>query len=423
MEREKRTPHAILLRIGTPTMSNWCTNCQTETTVIIGKGEITICRACGCEMGADEVQVAPLSTMTLYGSFLDLESGLAERPGELADAPSVLGTPKEIELSTSKYLPEEFFTEQERLQRAAAEIDETWGDDRLLERIDYLEQTFELAVSLTQPSPSETPVSDASAPPRAAEGQPEVPLVKANTVDIPPGPPSDTLPTPPKDQSSKEPSSSRVSRQDRQWRPEENPKAGSDRERSNPIPKSIPLVRIDPGHVATPEQIRGRSETTGRAAEIGGGTSAGNRHPAHNTPNPSQTQPERLPNLRVDSSHGSAIPIARPIPPKADWSTNLDATDENTNPVSFFDSKEMTALGMGTAWTIQMLIGLGLLSSGPLSLWSLWLVAETVGTICLARMVLSLLNPKNDGLNNQPNSTVRGPSSQSLPQRESRSIH
>ena len=278
-------------------------------------------------------------------------------------------------------------------------------------------------MSLTQPSPSETPVSDVIAPPQATAERPERPLVKANSVDIPAEPSSDTLPKPPKDHSSKEPGSSRVSRQDRQWRPEENPKAGSDRDRSNPIPKSIPLVRIDPGHVATPDQIRARSETTGRAAELGGGASAGNRHPAHNTPSPSQTQPERVPNLRVDSSHGSAIPVARPIPSKADWSTNLDAADENTNPVSFFDSKEMTALGMGTAWTIQMLIGLGLLSSGPLSLWSLWLVAETVGTICLARMVLSLLNPKNDGPNNQPNSTVRGPSSQSLPQRESRSIH
>jgi hypothetical protein len=115
-------------------------------------------------------------------------------------------------------------------------------------------------------------------------------------------------------------------------------------------------------------------------------------------------EPDR-PQWRVDAGHLSELPIARPIsnplPNAVNQRGDTSPLFRDGLPVSFAasmagwsnEAKQITGLGLATAWLVQLIIGVVLLSSGPLTLWSIWLVAETVGTVCLAAFAWQIFLP------------------------------
>lgn len=353
-------------------MLQWCSNCQTDSLVLTDKYGLSICRECGCETEATRSADGPTTTALL--ATLDLESGLAQVPGELAHAESFYGEAPEVPLTTARFLPTSYFEEEARVAELAAQLNENWADDQLLERIVRLEQTFVIAESVHQALNEATQVNQAKHSSELAK-QPK------NT---------------PKDQPLAHDGSSVVKQQPATPRP-----AAADRKRATP------LVRIDTGHVANPAQIRAHQEKMNRGSareprDVDFGS-------ASHTPNGSAVatamrEPDR-PQWRVDAGHLSELPIARPI-------SNPDLNSANQRgdasplfrdglPVSFAasmagwsnEAKQITGLGLATAWVVQLVIGVVLLSSGPLALWSIWLVAETVGAVCLAAFAWHIFAP------------------------------
>jgi len=335
-------------------MLQWCSNCQTDSLVLTDKYGLSICRECGCETEAQRPATdSPSDSATAaLAHGLDLESGWARIPGEWANAQSIVGEVPEVPLATARFLPASFFEEEARVAELAAQLNENWAEDQLLERIVRLEQTIVVAETihqaLNEPQPTTETAKDAATAPPATPAPVRQNSAAAHPVE-------------------------------------------STRKRSTP------LVRIDSGHVATPEQIRAHQEKMNRspaqeARDVDFGSSSD--APDGSAVATAMREPQRT-QWRVDTGHLSDLPMARPIQ-NAPGLTNhrLDAptAGRETTPVSLVgnlatwnqEAKQITGLGLATAWVVQLIIGVALLSSGPLTLWSIWLVAETLGTICLA---------------------------------------
>ncbi len=367
-------------------MLQWCSNCQTDSLVLTDKYGLSICRECGCETEATRSADGP-STAALLAT-IDLDSGLAQVPGEFAHAESFSGEAPEVPLTTARFLPTSYFEEEARVAELAAQLNENWADDQLLERIVRLEQTYIIADSVHQALNEATQVNQAA---QSTEPAKQPNNIAGQSSELAKQP-NDT----PKAQPRAHDGSSVVKQQPATPRP-----AAADRKRATP------LVRIDTGHVATPEQIRAHQEKMNRGnarepRDVDFGS-------ASHTPNGSAVatamrEPDR-PQWRVDAGHLSELPIARPI-------SNPDLNSVNQRgdasplfrdglPVSFAasmagwsnEAKQITGLGLATAWMVQLIIGVMLLSAGPLTLWSIWLVAETVGTVCLAAFAWQIFLP------------------------------
>ncbi|MBL8855588.1 MAG: hypothetical protein JNK57_16590 [Planctomycetaceae bacterium] len=328
-------------------MSQWCSNCRSNVDVLQGKNDLTICHDCGCELAYRPIE--PLKTVALFESLINFDSGLAKYPGELANAESTYGPVPDVELETQRFLPSGYFDVSAR----DVELDERWHADQLLERIIQLEQTFQIAENLIESS--------------------EIDEIAINALNEP----NANLPTP-SDVTTIHPSNQKSKRSF----------------------DEMPLVRFDPGHVATPEQIRAYNEQRARrdGAGVSGGNSVNRRVRESAEPTDDRNQ---FPRVRIDAGHASEIPMARPI-----LSDDLQGTRHRIDtPVGDIETersawnteaRQFTCAAMGTAWIIQLLIGLAVVSNGPLAIWSLWLVAETIGTICLGRIGWQLLSRRDD---------------------------
>ncbi|MBL8890618.1 MAG: hypothetical protein JNL67_11630 [Planctomycetaceae bacterium] len=313
-------------------MSQWCANCKSHVNVIAGKNELKICFECGCELSLRPEE--SLKTVALFKSLLDLDSGIARYPGELANLESNLELAPEVPLETSRYLPSDLFD----ISARDVEFSELWQSEQLLERIIQLEQTFALAENLIADAPVET----------------------------------------------------------------ENPMIGSNTRVTEPTPASAPLLRIDSGHIATPDQVRSYNEAKSRRAfqeqSSEQNSADGPSQAVSNVQLSSSTA-----KFRVDSGHQFELPIAKPIGSIESASNPILRKDIGHSEHLFEstswdrDSKIFTAAALGTAWVVQLLIGLAVVSDAPLVVWSMWLVAETVGTICLGRVGWQMLRSRDAG--------------------------
>lgn len=264
-----------------------------------------------------------LKTVALFKSLLDLDSGIAKYPGELSNLESNLELAPDVPLETSRYIPSELFD----ISARDVEFSELWQSEQLLERIIQLEQTFALAENLIGDAPIE------------AEN-------KLTAIETP-----ITEPTAP----------------------------------------SSSLIRIDSGHIATPEQIRSYNDAKAKRFAADQAAEDSLELPIANSaaklePVGSQSK------IRIDGGHQFELPIAKPIG-SIDSSQNTILRSDNAHSENTFepsswdrDSKIFAAAALGTAWVVQLLIGLVVVSDAPLVVWSMWLVAETVATICLGRV-------------------------------------
>lgn len=362
-------------------MLQWCSNCQTDSLVLTDKYGLSICRECGCETEATRPADAPTTAALLRA--VDLESGLASMPGEFAEAKSISGEVPEVPLITARFLPTSYFEEEARVAELAAQLNESWADDQLLERIVRLEQTFVIAESVHQSLQHRNQPTDQPAP---ASSKPEVkPTPVVSTPKT--GPQAVTPPVPATEHTKVKSETVRPTDTDRK--------------------RATPLVRIDTGHVATPEQIRAHQEKMNRGiareprdVDFGSVGHTGNGSAVATA----MREPDR-PQWRVDAGHLSELPIARPIsnpsPNSANQRGDTNPLFRDGLPISFAasmagwsnEAKQITGLGLATAWMVQLIIGVMLLSAGPLTLWSIWLVAETVGTVCLAAFAWQIFLP------------------------------
>lgn len=379
-------------------MLQWCSNCQTDSLVLTDKYGLSICRECGCETEAQRPAADATATAALVQG-IDLESGWARIPGELAQAQSIVGEVPEVPLTTARYLPASYFDEEARVAELAAQLNENWADDQLLERIVRLEQTFVIAEGVHQSLQHRNPPADQ---PAAAQLKAEIkPEIKPASAASKPAPAASKPATNP--QTGTPPAVTP------QARASERPpvKSETGRPTDTDRKRATPLVRIDTGHVATPEQIRAHQEKMNRGiarepreVDFGFANDAGNGSAVATA----TREPDR-PQWRVDSGHLSELPIARPISNPVPNSVNQRGDTSpllrDGLPVSFAasmagwsnEAKQITGLGLATAWIVQLIIGVMLLSSGPLTLWSIWLVAETVGTVCLAAFAWQIFLP------------------------------
>ncbi len=365
-------PHFFSLSEVVNDMLQWCSNCQTDSLVLTDKHDLSICRECGCETEATRPADLPITAALL--AAIDLESGLARVPGEFAEAKSISGEVPEVPLTTARFLPASYFEEEARVAELAAQLNENWADDQLLERIVRLEQTLVIADNVHQALNEATRVNQAKQSSEPAKQ------------------PNDT----PNAQPLADDGSSVVKPKPATPRP-----AAADRKRATP------LVRIDTGHVATPDQIRAHQEKMNRGIareprDVDFGSAS---HTANSSAVATAVREPDRPQWRVDAGHLSELPIARPIsspdPNSANQRGDASPLFRDGLPVSFAasmagwsnEAKQITGLGLATAWMVQLIIGVMLLSSGPLTLWSIWLVAETVGTVCLAAFAWQIFLP------------------------------
>lgn len=343
-------------------MNQWCSNCRSSVSVLQGKNEVSICYDCGCELSYRPIE--PLKTVALFESLINFDSGLARYPGEFANAESNLEAAPEIELDTTRFLPSGIFDVSAR----DIELDERWHAEQLLERINQLEQTFQIAESLLEQVPIDEIAFNAVNGPIDADGSD----VNAGNRDL----------------------------------VEEARSAIDPKSRSVvPVAGSKPLLRIDRGHVATPDQIRLYNEQKSHV-----NSSGGDRSPLVGTPsnsdrngNTNDLNDDVKPTFkyRIDTSHQAEIPMARPIsePLQMDGAqhridaTGLETTRDRANWT--IEARQFTCAAMATAWIIQLVIGTVVVSNGPLAIWSFWLIAQTVGTICLGRIGWQLLGQRD----------------------------
>ncbi len=333
-------------------MVQWCNNCRSNVGVLPGKHDLTICRDCGCELSQHPIE--PLKTVALFESLIDFDSGLAEYPGQLANAESTLAPLPEVELHTARYLPSGQFDVAAR----DIELDERWHAEQLLERIIQLEQTFQIAESLIEQVSIDDIAFSALNEPMNIEPD-FAPQTNLTSTDQKSGP---TAANP-------------------------NP---------NRSPGSIPLVRFDAGHVATPDQIRAYNEHKSRKENS---TASGSDREFANLRNSVEFSDKRNESTRhrIDGGHQVEIPMARPIYEEeihAGLSQRIDSSmvePTADRSIGTTEARQFTLAAMSTAWIIQLMIGLVVVSNGPLAIWSFWLVAETVGTICLGRIGWQLL--------------------------------
>lgn len=123
----------------------WCDNCQETTPSLSGKYDIRICHQCGCEVrcgdplesARDEMVTASLSLPT---DVWEPEHSDAMQVGW--DQAESIVSPEDQALETARFLPGGFYEEEAALAEEVADLDETWEADRLLEKIQKLEQTI-----------------------------------------------------------------------------------------------------------------------------------------------------------------------------------------------------------------------------------------------------------------------------------------
>ncbi|MDP1563986.1 MAG: hypothetical protein Q8M16_21605 [Pirellulaceae bacterium] len=328
-----------------------------------GKNDLTICHGCGCELSYRPIEA--LKTVALFESQINFDSGLAKYPGELANAESTFGTLPDVELESERYLPSGYFDVSAR----DIELDERWHADQLLERISQLEQTFLIAESLIEPAVIEPNQIE----PNQIEPNQIEPILIDDIALSALNEPIGGLPI-----------------------PKNNSRTIASNPKSTRAPGSQPLIRFDAGHVATPEQIRAYNEQQSRQnssfARDSRFSGADSRESSE-----SSNAPNHSTNVRIDVGHQSELPMAKPI-----LNDEINAGLHHrmdTSPKEYIgersswtnEARQFTCAALGTVWIIQLLIGLAVVSNGPLAIWSLWLVAETIGTICLGRIGWQLL--------------------------------
>jgi hypothetical protein len=323
--------------------------------------------------------IPPIMKTATMAPFLNLEAGLAEFPGQLAAAPSVAGPQPDVPLVTARFLPAEFFADEARVAEQAAQLDEGWDSDQLLERICNLEQTLLWAENSMGPAASAGQLDPAQ------PGRWEAPAVAAHAPNLAgsvphlSNPPNPAQAKPAQATSAAGNSDAANSRATNAAQPtsnagtsnagnsgagnaggEEGPTAQRSRSMGprKPSQSSMPLVRIDRGHVIA--------------------------------------SPQREPRTGDSRTHRIDLPIAVPLGSleiRPDAPTGAASTARSTEGPATWgaESQWITCLGLGTAWLVQMMIGWAGLVSGPLSTWSLWLIAQTLGTICLGRLFWQVL--------------------------------
>lgn len=377
-------------------MFQWCSNCRSNVDVLQGKNDLTICHDCGCELSHRPIE--PLKTVALFESLINFDSGLAKYPGELANAESTFGTLPDVELESQRYLPSGYFG----VSASDIDLDERWHADQLLERISQLEQTFLIAESLIEPAVIEPAMFEpAIYEPAAIEPNRIDPTLIDEIALSALNEPIGELPT-----------------------AKHKARTDASNSKSPRVSGSQSLIRFDAGHVATPEQIRAYNEQKSRQSSPFSVDSRSTRAVSRDSSELGGA-PNQSNNVRIDAGHQSELPMARPIlndEINAGLRNRMDAApNENIGERSSWsnDARQFTCAAMGTVWIIQFLIGLVVVSNGPLAIWSLWLVAETIGTICLGRIGWQLLIQR-DGHRNLR--SVPRPSTLAAAKRDKRTV-
>jgi hypothetical protein len=328
--------------------------------------------------------------------FLNLEAGLAEFPGQLAAAPSVAGPPPDVPLVTARFLPAEFFAEEALVAEQAAQLDEGWDSDQLLERICNLEQTLLWAENSMGPATSAGPLDPAQ------PGRWEAPAVAAHAPN-----PAGSVPhlsNPPNPaQANPAQATSRAGNSDAT-----NSRATNSRATNAAQPISN-AGTSNAGNSGAGNSGAGNSGA-GNAGGEDGPTAQRSRSTGPRKPSQSSlplvridrghviASPQREPRTEDPRTHRIDLPIAVPLGSlelRPDAPTEAASAARSTEGPATWgaESQWITCLGLGTAWLVQMMIGWAGLVAGPLSTWSLWLIAQTLGTICLGRLFWQVLAP------------------------------